>query len=371
MKIPILACVLSVLLGMPLQAYVSDSSASASLYEQISQKEAPDTLFRLWHYPFFGFGAGWALGSMSLFDEWADGIYTPPYLYIFENLLSDTSGFTFSEKEKPSTYNSAFPLEISFSPVTRDYGYLSSSIGFQMMKKTFKGSWTSKTSGNWVNTEKEIVFSDLSVGASYHHYIPREYFSIDNIEQASFVAGISFSPLSTISLREKDESNVVTPGRSTKETFFGFGLSWQAGLSTLKTLSSGNGLEAGLVYDGNWFGMFNRGGRYISMQKITPLSDAVSEKVSFTCHRFKIYLQVLIGKKQEEKAPESPPPQERSPVTGVDKQKDGTEEGGSGPEEEELIDQVPNDEPGDGEQDVNDKPEPPAGTLEPDSLSNE
>ena len=81
----------------------------------------------------------------------------------------------------------------------------------------------------------------------------------------------------------------------------GIGVSWHAGISTIRKLSPRSGLETGVVYEGHWFGRFGDG----TWGAMGVLDNDADEEITFTANRFKLYFMLLLGRR--------PPPLEATP----------------------------------------------------------
>ncbi|MBD3393314.1 MAG: hypothetical protein GF418_14410, partial [Chitinivibrionales bacterium] len=108
-----------------------------SLHRQLGAAGSKDTAEKFYDSPFVGFGAGWTLGSMRLFDEWQDGLPDsigdmPDY-----NEFADSFEVAFSEQEPPEAYSTAFPLSLSFTPLVKKKGHLSITASFWWMEKDY------------------------------------------------------------------------------------------------------------------------------------------------------------------------------------------------------------------------------------------
>ena len=251
-----------------------------------------DTSYRVWNHPFWSFGIGWELGSMPVFDSWRSGLPE-----IFSDLTEipdslDSLGFSFAITNDPGPYNVNFPLNVSFTPLTRDDYYLSIKLIFSWMYKKFEASAKSDSVDMTIKTERKLSLLSLSLGTFFNYSIPSKYFLIDKTEKASITVGISASPL--ILLR-----NRITTGDYLKHDnrSYGIGVSWYGGLSTLRTLSQTGGLEVGIMYTGSWNGRFMHDGHHIKRGDINQSDSHYTNVLQYVSHRFIICFSLLTGKK--------------------------------------------------------------------------
>lgn len=251
-----------------------------------------DTSYRVWNHPFWGFGIGWELGSMPVFDSWRSGLPG-----IFSDLTEipdslDSLGFSFAITNDPGPYNVNFPLNVSFTPLTRDDYYLSIKLLFSWMYKKFEASAKSDSVDMTIKTERKLSLLSLSLGTFFNYSIPSKYFLIDKTEKASITVGISASPLILLRNRITTDDYLKHDNRS-----YGIGVSWYGGLSTLRTVSQTGGLEVGIMYTGSWNGRFMHDGHHIKRGDINQFDSHYTDVLQYVSHRFMICFSLLTGKK--------------------------------------------------------------------------
>jgi hypothetical protein len=263
-----------------------------------------DTVYRWWRFPYVGIGVGWTLGRMELFDQWATPLKQMPFDAASLDTSVSLSQFNYADVEKPNSYSTAFPLFISYSPWSGEKSNLATFIEFNWMKKTSKGIWRTADTARYWHRLSELRYTNLALGAQYYHDIPEDFFRIDGVSRTAVNIGLSLSPLLAINQHQRDSSNLLMSVDDHRATYFGLGASWRLGLATFQTLQSGNGLEAGIMYEGGWNGNFTGGHQKLSWGDINPSSSRKDNLFSSINHRFKIYFQVLLTKKKP-RPPES------------------------------------------------------------------
>jgi hypothetical protein len=263
-----------------------------------------DTITHFWLHPYFGIGAGWGIGSFPLFSEWNKGLPDSS-----SDLVGNNSEVpTFTIKEATTAYNIFWPILVSFTPLTNETMSFSleSSFYFIFTNKKFIASLTNEAdsiSGLSINWEQSCAAYYFTLGMSYSHAIPEEYFRIDGVNKASIVLGLSFTPL--IHITEKASFSATNTADSTiaalkadiyNKAFNGAGISWKTGISTIRRLSPHSGLEIDLVYIGRWFDYFHDGGNSIKWKNINKKSSSANKNISFLSSEFEINLLFLSGK---------------------------------------------------------------------------
>jgi len=287
-----------------------------------------DTSLRFYDSPFIAFGTGWTLGSMPLFDEWQVGLpdsigEMPGY-----EMYADSIQASLSEREPPDAYNTAFPFSVSFAPLVRPDGYLTVGGSFRWMSKDYLALWRTDTSGTLWQAERELSLLATSIDLTYFYRIPAQYFAIANIDRAHVVIGLSASPYVRIQDVRRDISDVAGFNTERRKNYRGYAASWTAGISTLRPLSERAGIEIGLVYLGHWFGRFMKHDHHVTWQAISEDADDPGEVLSFMAHRFKIYFNILVGRKQKaaaQKEPQAKADASAQPPTGQGEAAQGQE----------------------------------------------
>ena len=274
----------------------SDSITGITDSSKRADETEIDTSFRVWNHPFWGFGLGWELGSMPVFESWRSGL--PGYFSDLTEIPDtlDSLGFRLSIANDPGPYSVNFPLNVSFTPLTRDGYYLSIKLLFSWMYKKFEASAKSDSVDMIIRTERKLSLLSLSLGTFFNYTIPSKYFLIDKTEKASITVGISASPLILLRNRIITEDYLKCDNRS-----YGIGVSWYGGLSTLRPLSQTGGLEVGIMYTGSWNGRFMHDGHHINNGDINPFDSHYTDVLQYVSHRFMICFSLLTGKKANPK----------------------------------------------------------------------
>jgi len=256
-----------------------------------------DTSARFYDAPFFAFGTGWTLGSMPLFEQWQKGLPDsigdmPGYYPTYQSVRIASS-----EQEPADAYNTAFPFSVSVVPFVNNARSISAAASMWWMSKRYIARWLSDTAGVFWHVERELSLLAVSLGAQYYYRIPAEYFAIANIDRAFLVLGLSAAPYVRITDRRNDYSDVTAVTSSFSHTYRGYCGSWTAGISTIRPLSARSGIEIGIVYDGQWVGRFIKRAHHVRWSAISDNADKPNEVISFMAHRFKIFFNILIGRR--------------------------------------------------------------------------
>jgi hypothetical protein len=267
-----------------------------------------DTTAGFWLDSYWGVGIGWTLGKVPLFDEWANATKFRPFLFLMRALPIDT------EKEAPNTYSTTFPLSLSFTPFTLPSGNLAAIADFQFMQKKSTGLWNSSRDSLYWNHFDNLRFWSLSVGVQYIHQIAEEFFKIENVKRATLTIGLSALPLVMIIHQQRDSTNMLRAILTSNRRYRGAGLTWRAGIATFQKLESGNAVETGICYEGNWYGSFSMDHHPVNWRSINPSYRLADEPLSFLSNRFKLYAQFILTKKaKSEQTTAAPSPPSGSP----------------------------------------------------------
>ena len=261
-----------------------------------------DTTYHFWEHPYWGFGAGWGLGSFPLFNEWIKGL---------PDSASDLAGKSsqvpkFSILEPPNAYYIVWPVLLSFTPFSNERRSISieSAAYFLFLGKSFIASLKNDSlpvqAVTW-NQSCDAYF--FTIGLTYRHAIPPEYFKVEGVQRTSAVLGLSVTPLMHFSESASFSAAGIADSTLTKlrtnvdnRSFNGIGCSWKIGVSTLKKLSPRSGLEIDLVYIGRINGYFiNNGGRML-WKDVNPASETPLQNVSFLSNTFEIDISLETGK---------------------------------------------------------------------------
>ncbi|MBD3317796.1 MAG: hypothetical protein GF344_18585 [Chitinivibrionales bacterium] len=269
------------------------SDTAAPLFDSASV----DTSFRVWHRPFMGVGVGWAVGGMPVFDLWETGL--PEQVTDLSRGADSAMATGFGIVEEPNPYNVSFPLTVTYSTPLRDGRRIALAASFAGIRKTFRGTAESDSLGTWWERTARLALASASLEGALYVNINDEYFSIDNVDNTSFVLGLGVTPWARLTLYNREQNHSIHKSFSREHHYNGVGASWTLGVSSLKKVSGGNGIEVGVVYQGHRYGYFRGNGGRLNRGALNPNDEADGDPLSFTAHRFKIYLQLLFGKKPD------------------------------------------------------------------------
>jgi hypothetical protein len=281
----------------------------------VDSTELEDTSYTFWLYPFLGAGAGFTIGNFPVFDIWYRGLpdslgnFGIPQDTVLKGSFGngdtlDTLHLLFELKEKPNAYTISFPLFLSRYFLTSEKSYCAIDLSFFMLFKQMQAAVRDDSTTNRVSLKQSLGFYTGALGIRYQAAIPARYFTIDGLNRSSVCAGLDIHPL--VYLRKKSTVTVENDADPLFADFknrvaaavdnhssFGFGISWKAGISALKKYSSYTGLEAGLMYAGQWFIFPDMSEKALDKNAITSKNN-----YSFICHRLSIQLSLLRGKKK-------------------------------------------------------------------------
>jgi hypothetical protein len=279
-----------------------DTSAQAIGTDTSVSEEDVDTSFCNWKYPFWSFGAGWELGSFKLFELWEEGLETNRLKATMHQQLSiDTiiSVLTVSPIEIPAVYNVTFPLSISYTPFVFKRSFLSLGCSYSWIRKYSHVSFKLDSlipvtlNDSIIDLEQRLSLKTLTFSLKYKFLIPDIYFNIEKIRESYLTLGISGSPL--VILREWYQYSLQP---EEKKNSYGISAGWLAGIATFRRISSKMSLEMGFVYSGSWQGRFMDNNHHRMIGDITKSETNPSEVLQFVSHRFILYFNLLIGKKE-------------------------------------------------------------------------
>ncbi len=274
----------------------ADSAAVDSLNIRTAQTtEAPaDTTYRLWHSPYFGAGAGWELGSMPLLDRWTASLPMK-----IEDFVDTTAGnLSLRMHDEPTPYHAAFPLRLTAGLMTNEAAMLTADAGFLWFTKNYRSSLQYTEFSELAHYRQRLLFLAASAGCSWYQKIPREFFSIANVDASYFAVGISLIPWAHVSVDEQFSS--FFNAEEHRVDYRGAGASWRLGLSTFRQLTQGRGIEIGAFYEGSWFGAFGEDGLgEVRWESIAPVDRDAHEPLAFMSHRFRLAIALLFGKSRQ------------------------------------------------------------------------
>lgn len=278
-----------------------DTRTQKTIEDTAIGEERIDTSFCNWKYPFWGFGAGWELGSHKLFDLWEESQETNRLkTALINQLLIDSihSVLSVSFIEMPAVYNVIFPLSISYTPFVFKKSYLTLGCSYTWIRKYSHVSFTLDSttalaiSNSTVNLEQRLSVKTLTLNMRYNFLIPDIYFNIEKIKESYITLGISGSPL--VVLREWHKNSLKS---EEKRNSYGISAGWIAGVATFRRLSSKSSLELGFLYSGTWQGRIIHKGHHIMKSDITKSGEISSDVLQFISHRFNLYFNLILGKK--------------------------------------------------------------------------
>jgi hypothetical protein len=308
-------------------AATSDTAGKAvrSAAAKSDSGKTQDTAYSFWLHPFWGFGAGWTLGSFPLFSAWQSplpggtGIYKTTAVIDSHTVIAaaettivrDSSSISFNAIETPAPYTIYFPVTFSRYFLTDSARFLSLDLSLFLIYKALKIEErvrhdTTTLSRQTIN--QSLGFYTGMIGLRYSGAIPTRYFSIQGVNRASLTAGLSIIPFAWLnsSYSRKTDGDVMSDSALKiiaqgselflrKWSYSGAGLSWLLGVSGLTKYSPVKGVEIGLYYSGNWIYFPN-----LSEQILNPVSPVGAMGYSFICHRLAIDFTLLRGTKKRD-----------------------------------------------------------------------
>jgi hypothetical protein len=233
------------------------------------------------------------LGSIPIYNNWRSGL--PSSIKEIPEIADtlDSINLSFEKNNDPGSYIVNFPISIAYTPFTRDDRFMTVKVTVSTIYKRFEAVAKDSDSGNvfW-STERRLSFSTLSMGLFYNQLILKKFFLIEKVDKAFFSTGISGYPLVYLKHRIETKNYPVIDRKA-----YGLGISIYAGITTLRKFADVNGIEAGVLYKGSWFGRFMHEGHYLKNKDINPNGSDGSEVIQFISHRFLLYFDLLLGKK--------------------------------------------------------------------------
>jgi hypothetical protein len=234
---------------------------------------------------------------MPVFDLWEKGL--PAGLADVPRGRDSTVRSGFRVVEEPNPYSVTFPVTVSYSTPLREGRRMAVGATFARLRKSYRAAAAGDSLGTWWEREAWLALARITLEGTFHQTIAEQYFRIDNVDNASLLLGLGVTPLARLTMYSKEVNRSTEKSRTYKHGYNGIGASWTLGVSTLKQLSPGNGMEVGVVYRGHWFGYFRRDGRSLKRETFDAADGDGKERLSFLAHRFKIYFRVLIGRKTD------------------------------------------------------------------------
>jgi hypothetical protein len=286
-------CAILILVSITLPLSHARASTSALPVTTATTDTSADTTLAI---PRIGFGVGWQLGSLPVFDLWKQRL--PKDVRNGPGFNDSLIGkLTYKIAEDPPSYNTAYPLSLTWYCIAHDNFKIAAQAVYWRVDKTHVGVWTSDTSKEYLRLTQRISLDVVSAGLSASIKIPKMYFSIAGVQESYFSCGVSAIPLAALRLRYNEKSDTLTALTTYDNTHAGIGIGWQACISAVKALSSRSILDAGIGYQGYWMGRFMRNGQRAPRGTIYPSDHKPYDALSFSAHRFIIFATIGIGKK--------------------------------------------------------------------------
>jgi len=280
----------SILLSVPYDDTATGTVPAGQILE-------PDTSYRFWTDPFWGIGIGWTLGGMPIYEAWRGSLIDESSeLPAFTDWV-DSIPIRFTEITAPDEYHTAFPIGVTFIPFVSENSYSAVDLDFRFMTKTQELRLESDSIAvDFWNRRRNLRYFDGTIGLSTHLGIHPRYFSVKEVDRTSLVLGVSLSPLSVVRIAREDSSPFLDTTFSATDMYYGLGVSWKIGFSTLRQTSPGRGLEIGTMYTGLWRGAYSGENDFI-WGRLDPKGANAFDPVRFVTHRFHLYIRLLLGNK--------------------------------------------------------------------------
>ena len=254
-----------------------------------------------WHSPYIGIGVGFSLGSDDLFSTWETALPDSARAFL---ALRISRKFTMAVKEPPTPYNLIFPVSFNMGIVSDSVHSIVIDLPVSFHAKQFNATFAADSLPYRIQLYHSLNMVSASIGILWYQAIPKEYFAISGGTQSAVFGGIYACPLQwgyqtreiNFSVAPDSLGTAIGVAMNTQiptANFFGAGLSWKAGLSTRSLLASGDGLEAGVAYRGQW------NIRAVSSTGVTIWSDLLFgptnryESLSYSTHRIEIYATLI------------------------------------------------------------------------------
>lgn len=276
---------------------------------------------------YIGIGVGWSLGSFTPSEMWentlADSLShfhltemsfsSAPDTNSSDSLIraGDVSKLRFRIKDKPSTYNMAFPFSVSFTKFNKDNRHSVNASFYIYSKK--QNTSISIADNDSLSRRIDIKQKFITYSASLHYLfgrrIPIRYISVDGVNRTDIMAGIGVSPLLSIEASNSvkaysDDLRIKSIADTVKAqlhsfSYRGLSLSMKAGVSTVRHLKKGS-LDASIMYSFSWNDYFYDNGKRVTNSTIDPASHEPLKELSFISNRLEISFSIL-GKLADKK----------------------------------------------------------------------
>ena len=280
----------------------------------------PDSTWRsaFLKHTYWSFGAGFRMGSQAFFDAWKKTMPTSS-----TELAGAGSGVgTFTIKQSVPGYSIMIPVVFGITPIINDLRSITFEGGFNYLGKTFIASLADKSDSatQWLHWTQSCRAYTVTLGVSYRHVIPEQYFSIEKSDKTWLLLGAGICPImhittsASLSSHNVADSTIVTArAYAGNHTYNGLGCTWKAGLATARSLSQRSGLEIDLAYTGGWYGNFRTGSSAAKWGSVNPASSSADKSLSFFSHAVEATFIFITAKKtplsaQPVQGTSAPPP---------------------------------------------------------------
>ena len=267
---------------------------------------------------YFSAGFGWSLGGFTLMSLWENAL--PDSLGSFGLTVSsfsipydssadpaqtqvDTALLSFSVKEEPASYTMCFPVTLSLVRL-RENDCFSISLYGSWMRKIFAATIAAVNDSLARKAdfrEQMNIFSGF-LSFAYGRRIPREYFSIQNVERSYFNAAVELAPLISCIIRR----NVNAPGSDVRfgqlrekiaspprRYLHGRAATLRLGLNLVKRLNANSATNFGIAYCIQGYGYFYEAGNRVAFNTIDPSNGKKGRPLYWVSHRFEISIAIL------------------------------------------------------------------------------
>lgn len=265
----------------------------------------PDsTLLRsaFFKHTYWSFGAGFRMGSQVFFDEWQKTMPTSS-----TKLAGAGSAVgTFTIKQSVPGYSIMIPVVFGITPIVNDLRSITFEGGFNYLGKTFIASLADKSDSatQWLHWTQSCRASAVTLGVSYRHVIPEQYFSIEKSDKTWLLLGAGICPIMHITTSASlsthnvaDSTIIIARAYAGNHTYNGLGCTWKAGLATARSLSQRSGLEIDLAYTGGWYGNFRTGSSVAKWGTVNSASSSAEKSLSFFSHAVEATFIFITAKK--------------------------------------------------------------------------
>lgn len=296
----------------PAAVKVSDSTQknSASLSNdsllkrtalQLQRKTAvavEDTASLFLKIPSVGFGIGWALGSLDIFNDWQSNL--PDSVQKILPMNPDTFGM--SVTEPVNTYNILFPISVSWTPLV----YRKSSVSFEgsfcYIGKVLQATLQHDTASGKINYRQSLDSYTFNVGMLYRHSLDERFFRIEGVDRTSVIVGAYVLPYSYLSKQTSltcsgVPDSVIVAARANLKNFYawGYGGGWRIGISSQRALSKTSGMEVSVCYVGRYLGFFREKKGFVLNKDINTDRSDPDDKLSFFSNTVEMKVEFMVG----------------------------------------------------------------------------